>query len=348
MYHAEQIKVFILELDRNLFHCTTSPPGILIHVPPYVQRLVDTPAIIWKTGRVSSVRIRPVMRKILGISASARVWGNCETSVKQVLSGAMEAGARTGFLRLTDSVIEPCRGCFRCLGEGGRCPLDDGLYGLLDRIEASDDLVLASPVYFLSASSQLVGLMDRLLTVHAYMAPPESGRRAVTLTLMGNRRWRGVAEPLVNLTASLLGFEIMESLGLVAEGPGEVIAGPETVDRLSHLGRVLAEGKAPDRAGRKGVCPVCRSDFFQVVPPAIVCPVCGLRGDLETYSAEGVFVARGEPERWGRTWLGEHIDSWIRPSLTRFLENRREILGRVRHLKTRYSEDEKRGKQDVH
>ena len=35
------------------------------------------------------------MRKILGISASTRLWGNCETSVKQVLAAAMEAGART-------------------------------------------------------------------------------------------------------------------------------------------------------------------------------------------------------------------------------------------------------------
>jgi multimeric flavodoxin WrbA len=287
------------------------------------------------------------MRKILGISASTRLWGNCETSVKQVLAAAMEAGARTTFVRLPDRDIGPCKGCFRCLKEGGRCPADDDLYELLDEVKASDDIVLASPVYFLSAAASLVALMDRLLTVNAYMTPGGEPGRAVTLTLMGNGKWRGVAEPFVNLTASLLGFEIMESLSLVAEGPGEVIVRQEVAERLTRLGRALAKGEPPEALGRCGVCPVCRSDFFRIEPPAVVCPVCGLKGDLGTYTAEGVFAASGDPPRWGRRWLAAHIDSWIRPSLERYVGNRKEILSRVRHLKAKYCEIDERGKQDV-
>lgn len=287
------------------------------------------------------------MRKILGISASTRAWGNCETSVKQVLAAAMDAGARTAFLRLPDLKIGPCRGCFRCLKEGARCPVDDDLYKFLDEVGAFDDIVLASPVYFLSAAAALVGLMDRLLTVNAYMTPSDAPGRAVTVTLMGNSKWRGVAEPFVNLTASLLGFEIMESLSLVAEGPGEVIFRQNTAERLTRLGRALAKGEPPEALKRRGVCPVCRSDFFRIEPPAIVCPICGLKGDLDTYTAEGAFAASGEPQRWGRRWLAAHIDSWIRPSLERYVENRKEILSKVRHLKAKHREQEERGKQDV-
>jgi hypothetical protein len=288
------------------------------------------------------------MRKILGISASTRVWGNCETSVKQVLAAAEEAGAATAFVRLPGLDIQPCRGCFRCLKEGGKCPVDDDLYRLLADIEAADDMVLAAPVYFLLPAAALVGLMDRLLAVGGSMTLSEVRRRAITLTLMGNREWRGVAEPFLNLTASLLGFEIMESLSLVAEGPGEVIALKENADRLNRLGRALAKGDPPEALERQGICPVCRCDALRIEPPAVVCPVCGLKGDLRALAEEGVFAPSGDAPRWGRRWLAAHIDSWIRPSLRRYLGKRKEILGSLRDLKARYPEEEERGKQDVH
>ena len=283
------------------------------------------------------------MHRILGISASSRVWGNCETSVKQVLAAAREEGARTGFVRLTDMDIQPCRGCFRCIREGGRCPVGDDLYAFLDMVREADDIVLASPVYFMCASAALTGLMDRLLTVSAYMKADTTPGQAVTITLMGNREWRGVAEPFVNLTASLLGFEIMDSLSLVAEGPGEIAARPEVAGRLTDLGRALARGEPPVAPERGGVCPVCRSDFFRVEPPLITCPVCGLEGDLETYARRGLFKAAGPPQRWGQLWLAGHIESWIRPSLERFVGNRREILRKLRSLKKRYHDKEERG-----
>jgi putative NADPH-quinone reductase len=287
------------------------------------------------------------MRKILGISASKRVWGNCETAVKQVLEAAAGKGVRTCFTRLADLEIRPCEGCFRCVGDEGRCPLDDDLYRFLDETRSADAIVLASPVYFMSAAAALIGLMDRLLTVNAYVDPGQAGRRAVTLTLMGNREWRGVAEPFVNLTASLLGFEVMTSLRLVAEGPGEVLSRPDANERLGEAGRALAGEGPGEGVESRGVCPVCRSDFFRLKPPVIVCPVCGLRGDLEAYVSGGVFEPIGEPARWGRGWLGDHIDSWIRPSIRRYADSRKGILKRVRTLRRKYRESDERGKQDV-
>jgi putative NADPH-quinone reductase len=287
------------------------------------------------------------MRNILGISASRRVWGNCETAVKQVLAAAAAAGARVTFIRLADMDIRTCKGCFRCVGEKGRCPIEDDLYDFLDSVKTADDIVLASPVYFMAAPAALVGLMDRLLTVNAYMERGDARRHAVTLTLMGNQAWRGVAEPFVNLTASLLGFEILDSLSLVAEGPAEVLSRPEVGESLAEAGRLLAGGEPP-RPGEAGCfCPVCRSDFFRLEPPHVVCPVCGLKGDLETYAASGVLRPTDDPPRWGQAWLAGHIDSWIRPSLTRYAGERKEVLRNLRTLKAKYRAIEERGKPDV-
>ncbi|HVP56458.1 MAG TPA: flavodoxin family protein, partial [bacterium] len=210
------------------------------------------------------------MGRILGISASRRVWGNSEIAVRRVLLSAMEDGAQVDFVRLGDLRIEPCRGCFRCLSREGACAIGDDVAGLVDRAEAADALVLAAPVYFGMPPAVLVGLMDRLLVVTAGDEAAGRPRGAVAITLMGNPDWRGVAQPFVNLAASLLGFDLIESVSVVAEGPGEVLMDEETVARLEALGRWLASGAPGRRRGpqdlreearRGALCPVCESDF---------------------------------------------------------------------------------------
>jgi len=187
--------------------------------------------------------------RILGISASRRVWGNSEIAVRRVLLSAMEDGAQVDFVRLGDLRIEPCRGCFRCLSREGACAIGDDVAGLVDRAEAADALVLAAPVYFGMPPAVLVGLMDRLLVVTAGDEAAGRPRGAVAITLMGNPDWRGVAQPFVNLAASLLGFDLIESVSVVAEGPGEVLMDDETVARLEALGRWLASGAPGRRRG---------------------------------------------------------------------------------------------------
>jgi multimeric flavodoxin WrbA len=288
-----------------------------------------------------------IMRSAIGMSASCRAWGNCESAVKQILVSAHRAGAETGFVRLTDLKIEPCRGCFACLVKGGMCTVDDDLRGLLGRIASSDMLILAAPVYFTAPSSNLIALMDRLLVMAGTDRAPDRDRPAVTLTMMGNYLWRGVARPLVNMTASLLGFNVVESLTLVAEGPGEVIADSRIARRLRSIGEKLAKGQPISEDAEPSICPTCKSDFFRIEPPFIVCPVCGEAGWLEDHINAGRFTATGRERSWGLSWLDKHVESWIRPSLLRYKEQRRKIINSLRELKKAYSEIGERGETDV-
>jgi len=286
---------------------------------------------------------------LLGISASDRAWGNCETAVKSVLLAAMTGGSETSFIRLTDIHLEPCRGCFRCLAKGGACPIEDGLYGLLELIESADSLVFAAPVYFMAPPAKVFSLLDRLLTVSGLEPDRDPPRRAVTATIMGNRKWRGVAEPYVNLMVSLLGFRIEESLSLVAEAPGELLSDAAAVARLEAIGAAIAQGRKIEASGdRADVCPVCRSDFFLIESPLMVCPICGLECDLADYEKDGRFTGTGGEIRWGRDWLRSHVEAWIKPSVGRFRANRREILARLGDLRSRYASEEERGNTDVH
>jgi multimeric flavodoxin WrbA len=277
------------------------------------------------------------LKRLLGISASRRPWGNCEASIKTILAAAADLGAGTEFLRLTDFRIEACRGCFKCLVKGGTCPVEDDLYALLEAVGSADAVAVAAPVYFLMPPAVLVAVLDRLLTMGGRERSGPETRPGVTIAIMGNHEWRGVARPAINMTVSLLGFDIVESMSLVAEGPGEVLMEGRTAERLENAGRLLARGEKRVESAVAAACPVCASDFFRVEPPDIVCPVCGSIGDLAVYASERRFERRAGEVRWGLSWLDRHIASWMEPSLERYRDRRRQVLRRLKTLKARYS-----------
>ena len=277
------------------------------------------------------------LKRLLGISASRRSWGNCEASIKAMLVAAAAEGAQTDFLRLTDLKIEPCKGCFTCLVKDRVCPVEDDLYRLLDAVDSADAVAVAVPVYFLLPPAAFVAVLDRLLTMGGRAKARRESRPAVTMAIMGNDQWRGVARPAINMTVSLLGFDIIESMSLVAEGPGEVMMERGTAERLENAGRRLACGGERAQSAGRATCPVCASDFFRMEPPDIVCPICGSIGDLAAYANEGRFERKAGQSRWGLAWLDKHIESWIVPSLGSYRDRRRQVLSRLKDLKARYS-----------
>ncbi len=272
--------------------------------------------------------------KVVGISASRRQWGNCDCSVKTLLLGCREAGAEIEFYRLTDFKILQCKGCFDCVKEG-RCSLEDDLYRLLEIVASCDCLVIASPVYFLLPPSGVIALLDRLLVAPRYFSG-EREKPSVTITLMGNRRWRGLCEPILNFVVSLMGFEVTASFGFVAEGPGSILLNRHAVQRLTLAGNALAKGGSIKGASGESKCPVCRSDFFRIEENEIRCPICGKCKAEKQLSRK--LGSKEESLTWGLKWLESHIDGWISPSIERYATRRRKILTKVRELKEKYED----------
>ncbi len=100
--------------------------------------------------------------KISGFEGSPRKDGNTETLVKAILAGAREMGAETEFFKLATMNISPCLGCFNCR-ESGVCVTEDDMQLLRDQIQASDAIILGSPVYMWQVSAQTKLFMDRLV-----------------------------------------------------------------------------------------------------------------------------------------------------------------------------------------
>jgi len=67
----------------------------------------------------------------------------------------------TELIRLAGLDIQPCNACMVCRDEEERCPIDDDLFPLYTKIKEAEAIILASPVYFGSATALLKAFMER-------------------------------------------------------------------------------------------------------------------------------------------------------------------------------------------
>ena len=100
------------------------------------------------------------MKKVLIISASPRKGGNSDLLCDEFARGAVKAGHEVEKIRLAEKKIGYCIGCYACR-TFGKCFQQDDANGIIEKMLASDVIVLATPVYFYSMDAQLKALIDR-------------------------------------------------------------------------------------------------------------------------------------------------------------------------------------------
>lgn len=104
--------------------------------------------------------------KISIISGNPKKDGLCQSVIEAAKSGAAAGGAEVDEIRLCDYQIARCRVC----GDGwGPCRAenyctfgDDGFDAVKKRIEESDAVILATPVYWGETSEAFKSFIDRL------------------------------------------------------------------------------------------------------------------------------------------------------------------------------------------
>lgn len=129
----------------------------------------------------------------MGIYSSPRAGGNSDLLLKEMLRGATETGALIEEIFLRDLSFTPCTECGSC-AETGECIIEDDMQLVYPKLESSDRLVIASPVFFYSVTAQLKAMIDRgqaLWCKKAYLdkipLPELSGRKGFFLSVAGTK-----------------------------------------------------------------------------------------------------------------------------------------------------------------
>lgn len=110
--------------------------------------------------------------KVLAISSSPRKGGNSDILCDQFLKGAQEAGHETEKIRLSEKKISPCAACNGC-AENHTCVKQDDMGEILEKMIASDIIVLATPVYFYCMDAQMKMMIDRCYSRYQEMVGKE-------------------------------------------------------------------------------------------------------------------------------------------------------------------------------
>ncbi len=120
--------------------------------------------------------------------------------------------------------LTPCRLIARSNAEHHQCAINDDMCEVRKHLDAADELVVVSPIYFSSAPAQLTALLDRLQPYYRsnvrQLAHEENARSAV-LHVVGEGGDPHGFEPLVGLLCSALsvaGF----NLGLIYDWVGKI------------------------------------------------------------------------------------------------------------------------------
>jgi len=102
-------------------------------------------------------------KKVFVISSTLRNGGNSELLADSFAKGAADAGHAVERLNLRDIKLEFCKGCLVCQKEGAHdCIIKDGVEPLLPKIQESEVIVFATPIYFYAMAGQLKTFIDRL------------------------------------------------------------------------------------------------------------------------------------------------------------------------------------------
>lgn len=104
---------------------------------------------------------RTIATRVIGISGSPRRSGNTDSLLDKALDGALSEGAFVEKIFLNDLAFEPCQACGRCHRTGVCGTERDDMSGIYEKIERSDVVVVASPIYFGTVTAQLKAMIDR-------------------------------------------------------------------------------------------------------------------------------------------------------------------------------------------
>jgi len=179
--------------------------------------------------------------KVIGIVGSPRKNGNTELLTRHTLEAISEEGFDTELIRLAGLKIGPCTACMACKKEE-TCSIKDDLFPIYLKMKETDGIILASPVYFGSATALIKGLMERVGYIARWNGEPFQ-RKVGGPLVVARRSGKTFTFAQLTLWFQILGFFIPGSTYwnvAVGRGKGEVEQDEEGLETVWNFGKNVA------------------------------------------------------------------------------------------------------------
>ena len=146
------------------------------------------------------------MSKVLLINGSPKPNGCTFTTLNEMIKVFEENGIETELIHIGQKDIRGCIACRRCR-QDGKCVFDDIVNEVAKKFEASDGIVVGSPVYFASPNGTLISFLDRL-----FFSTPFSKHFKVGASVVNARRGGNTASyDVLNKYFTISGMPVASS-----------------------------------------------------------------------------------------------------------------------------------------
>src|SRR5208283_2858565 len=188
-------------------------------------------------------------KNILVISGSPKKDGNTALLIEWFAQGARAAGAGVEIIRAADlkHKVVGCNSCRICQKKAAyRCVIKDEVSDCVARFAQVDVIVMASPLYFYGASSQLKAVMDRMFSLYKWdneantMETPLKGKTFVFLGSGYEDVGFDVFEKPFRLTAEYTKMNYASLVVKNAGVSGQIIKQPVVRQQAFELGGKIA------------------------------------------------------------------------------------------------------------
>ncbi len=179
--------------------------------------------------------------KVIGIVGSPRKNGNTESLAKHALKAISEEGLDTELIRLAGLNVGPCTACMACKREE-TCSIEDDLLPIYLRMKEANGIILASPVYYGSATSLVKGLMERAGYIARWNGEPFHGKVGGPL-VVARRAGKNFTVAQLTLWFQILGFYVPGSTYwnvAIGRAKGDVREDEEGLETARSFGKNMA------------------------------------------------------------------------------------------------------------
>jgi multimeric flavodoxin WrbA len=184
------------------------------------------------------------LMKVVAINGSPRKEGNTTILVQKVFEELEREGIVTEQIHLAGKKVQGCIACFKCFQNlDRRCAVDsDFINDCIGKMDEADGIILASPTYFATVTTELKAVIDRAglvaiangnMLARKVGAAVVSVRRGGAVTVFDTINHFFFIEEMIVPGSSYWNF----AMGL---HPGEVENDEEGLRTMANLGKNMA------------------------------------------------------------------------------------------------------------
>jgi multimeric flavodoxin WrbA len=182
--------------------------------------------------------------KVVAINGSPRKRGNTYHLLQKVCVELNAEGIETELVQLGELDLHGCKACFKCMKKkDGKChgPVDD-MQKVIDKLMAADGMLIGSPVYFGSVSTEVKALIDRAGLVsraNGHLLARKAGAAVAAVRRQGALTTFNQINQFFLINSMIVPGSVYWNLAIGRE-PGEVLKDEEGMETMVQLGRNMA------------------------------------------------------------------------------------------------------------